>query len=185
MLTAAGYSLTVIDYSSRQLDMLRRFGVKVYFGDATRPDLLAAAGIAHAKLFVVAIDGKEQITELVHYVRANYPDVHILARAVDRNHVYDLWHAGCRDIVRESYDSSLRMGRSAFEALGVEKDHAEEMTQAFNDQDRRGMIELADAYDPNIPTQENEEYIARVREVSGTWQEELNAKMRAIRGMDG
>ena len=68
---------------------------------------------------MIAIDGKDQITELVRYVGHHYPNVHIIARAVDRNHVYDLWHAGCRDIIRETYDSSLRMGRSAFEALGA------------------------------------------------------------------
>jgi CPA2 family monovalent cation:H+ antiporter-2 len=164
--------------------MLRRFGVKVYFGDATRPDLLHAAGIDRAKLLVIAIDGKDQITELVHYVHTNYPDVHIMARAVDRNHVYDLWHAGCRDIIRETYDSSVRMGRSAFEALGVEKGHADQMAEAFSAVDRQGMIDVADAYDPDIPTTENQAYIDRVLELAGPRLEELSAKMRGIRGLD-
>ena len=184
MLSAAGFNTTVIDYSSRQLDMLRRFGVKVYFGDATRPDLLHAAGIAEAKVLVIAIDGKEQITELVHYVVTNYPDVHVMARAVDRNHVYDLWHAGCRDIVRETYDSSIRMGRSVFEAMGIDADHAQQMSDAFNIADRQGMIELADAYDPDIPTQDNQTYIDRVKEVAGPRAEVLGAEMRRIRGLD-
>jgi CPA2 family monovalent cation:H+ antiporter-2 len=67
----------VIDYSSAQLEMLRTFGIKVYFGDATRPDLLHAAGIAEAKLLVVAIDNEEQTTEVVRYVVKHYPDVHV------------------------------------------------------------------------------------------------------------
>ena len=113
MLRAAGYHTTVIDFSSKQLDMLAKFGVKVYFGDATRPDMLISAGIAEAKLFVIAIDDKDQITELVRHVTKAYPNLHVIARAVDRNHVYDLWAAGCRDIIRETYDSSTRMGRSA------------------------------------------------------------------------
>ena len=78
-----------------------------------------AAGIADAKLFVIAIDGKDQITELVRYVHHHYPDLHMIARAVGRNHVHDLWFAGCRDIIREYYDSSLRMGRSALKVMGA------------------------------------------------------------------
>jgi len=113
MLRNIGLSPTVMDFSARQLEFLKAFDVQAYYGDATRPDLLHAAGIENAKLLVIAIDGREQITELVKYVRHHYPDVHIVARAIDRDHVYDLWHAGCRDIVRETYDSSLRMARSS------------------------------------------------------------------------
>ncbi|MEO1747342.1 MAG: NAD-binding protein, partial [Pseudomonadota bacterium] len=84
---AAGHDVTVIDFSSAQLEMIAKFGLKAYFGDATRPDLLHSAGLGEAKLFVIAIDGKEQITELVRYTVKNYPNVHIVARAVDRGHV--------------------------------------------------------------------------------------------------
>jgi Trk K+ transport system NAD-binding subunit len=71
----------MIDYSSRRLQVMERFGFKHYFGDATRPDLLAAAGIGEAKLFVVAIDDRDQISELVKYVCATYPDLPVVARA--------------------------------------------------------------------------------------------------------
>ena len=184
MLTAAGHQPTVIDYSSEQLENLRKFGIRAYFGDATRPDLLSAAGIEEAKLLVVAIDGKEQITELVRYVVKTHPHVHVLARAVDRHHVYDLWASGCRDIVRETYDSSIRMGRAAFEALGVPGEKARRMADAFDRSDRRSMIELADLYDLNIPAIENDAYVARVKEISGPWQEELGREMAAIRDGD-
>ncbi|MEM7291432.1 MAG: NAD-binding protein, partial [Pseudomonadota bacterium] len=180
MMRAAGHTPTVIDFSSKQLDMLKKFGIRAYFGDATRPDLLHSAGLAEAKLFVIAIDGKEQITELVKYTTKNYPNVHVVARATDRNHVYDLWAAGCRDIIRESYDSSLRMGRSAFEALGHSSDTAEELKEAFNTMDRRSMLELAEHYDPDIPPLENETYMAKVRERVDVWQQELGAQMDAI-----
>ena len=122
MLRNIGLSPTVIDFSARQLEFLKAVDVQAYYGDATRPDLLHSAGIESAKLLMIAIDGREQITELVKYVRHHYPDVHIVARAIDRDHVYDLWHAGCRDIVRETYDSSLRMARSSIEALGYNRD---------------------------------------------------------------
>ena len=143
-----------------------------------------AAGIAEAKLLVVAIDGQDQITELVHYVHHNYPDVHIIARAINRDHVYDVWAAGSRDIIRETFDSSVRMGRSAFEAMGVHKDHAQEMADEFVAMDRRAMVAVADVHDPNVPAAQNEAYVERVMELLGPWQEELGQKMSAIRAQD-
>lgn len=181
MLRAAGEETTVIDFSAKQIDMLKVFGMKTYYGDATRPDMLHAAGIDEAKLLVIAIDDKEKITELVHYITHTRPHVHVLARAIDRNHVYDLWHAGCRDIIRETYDASLRMGKSAFEALGVSKENAEEMLNAFNAMDRQGMLDVADAYDPDIPTMENQAYIDRIREVAAPRAEALREEMQEIR----
>ncbi len=180
MLRGGGMSPTVIDYSSKQLEMLKAFKVQAYYGDATRPDLLAAAGIAEAKLFVIAIDDKEQITELVHYIRKNYPDVHIVARAHDRNHVYDLWAAGCRDIIRESYDSSLRMGRSAIEALGYSRDQAERVVDVFNEIDRRGMLAAAEHWDPAIPALENEAYMTAVNQMIDEFEPEFAERMGAI-----
>jgi CPA2 family monovalent cation:H+ antiporter-2 len=180
ILRGSGMLPTVIDFSSKQLELLKSFNVHAYYGDATRPDLLHAAGIADAKLFVIAIDDKDQITELTKYVRHHYPSLHIIARAIDRNHVYDLWHAGCRDIVRDTYDGSLRMGRSAIEALGYTRDQAQRMTDTFNDIDRQGMISMAEHYDPAIPAFENEAYVACIRENLGTWEAELTVKMGAI-----
>ncbi|MEM9582690.1 MAG: cation:proton antiporter [Pseudomonadota bacterium] len=180
LLKGAGHTPTVIDYSSKQLDMLAKFGVKAYYGDATRSDLLHSAGIAEAKLLVVAIDNKEQITHLVKYAINTYPDLKVVARAVDRQHVYDLYQAGCREIIRDTYDSSLRIGRSALESLGVPLETAEEMKEAFNQMDRKSMLALARHYDPNIPAFENETYMAAVREMADTWEVELQDQMAAI-----
>lgn len=180
ILSAAGYRLTVIDYNAQHLDNMRRFGARIYYGDATRPDMLQAAGLQHCKVFVAAIDDKEKLTELVHYVHTTAPHVHIIARAIDRHHVYELWAAGCRDIIRETYDSSLRMGRSALEALDIPKDRAVMMVDAFNRADRASMIRLADAYDPKIPVMENEVYIARVQEILGPREVAMNAEMMHI-----
>ena len=177
MLRAAGYSTTVIDFSSAQLEFLRRFGVQAYFGDATRPDLLHAAGIDDASMLVIAIDDQDRITELAHYVHTTHPHIHIIGRAINRDHVYQLWHAGCRDIIRETYDSSLRMGRSAFVALGHSEEDAQRMTDEFEKTDRSTMVELASLYDPDIPTHENEAYTARVRERSAEWEKDLRGRM--------
>jgi len=165
MIKGSGFTTTVVDFSADHLEILRKFGIKAYFGDATRPDLLEAAGIREARILVVAIDGKHQITELVKYVTLNYPSVHIIARAVDRNHVYDLYAAGCRDIIRETFDSSVRTGRSALVALGLSHDEAEKVAHGYVDDDQNAMIVLASLYDPDIPNTENTEYIAKVKEV--------------------
>ncbi len=180
ILSAAGYSLTVIDYNAKHLENMRIFGAQIYYGDATRPDLLHAAGLQKAKIFVIAIDDRDKITELVRYAKQAAPDVHIVARAVDRHHVYELWAAGCRDIIRDTYDSSLRMGRSVFEAMGIAPDRAEMMVEAFNRADRASMISLADAYDPAIPVMENKEYVARVQEIIGPREAALHDEMMEI-----
>ena len=184
MLNAAGYKATVIDYNSKRIENLGRFGVKVYYGDATRPDLLHSAGVERAKLLVIAIDEREQITELTKYLLQNHPNLHVMARAVDRDHVYDLYFAGCRDIIRETYDSSIRMGRSAFEALGIESHHARAMAAAFDETDRRSMVEVADVYDPAIPVAENEAYVAKVRKILDEWGPEMQKRMQEIRRSD-
>ena len=164
ILLAAGYKTVVLDYQSEQLERLRAFGVKVYFGDAMRPDLLHAAGIEDARMLVIAIDDKECATELVHYVTENHPHVYIVARALDRHHVYELWAAGCRDIIRDTFDSSVRAGRSALEALGVHPYDAERQVRGFVLNDKEQMFALASSYDPDIPPHENEDYVLRSRE---------------------
>lgn len=180
MLRGAGLKPTVIDFSSKQLEMLKAFSVQAYYGDATRADLLHAAGINEAKLLIIAIDGKDQITELVKHVRQYHPDVHIIARAVDRGHVYDLWFAGCRDIIRETYDSSLRMGRSAVEALGYSRTQAEQVTEAFAAFDRTTMLMAAEHYDPAVPMHRNEALLAHFHQERGTMEAELFERMSAI-----
>jgi len=175
-----GLSPTVMDFSARQLEFLKAFDLQAYYGDATRPDLLHSAGIENAKLLVIAIDGREQITELVKYVRHHHPDVHIVARAVDRDHVYDLWHAGCRDIIRETYDSSLRMARSAMQSIGYSSNQAAQLTEAFNELDRGSMVMAADHYDPAVPMKDNEAYMSRVRELSCDWEAEMTLRIEAI-----
>jgi len=180
-LSAAGFETTVLDYSSDQLEMLRGFGLRVHFGDATRPDLLHAAGIEEAKVLVIAIDNKEAITNMTRYVCRAHPNVHVVARAYDRMHTYDLWSVGCRDIVRETYDSSIRAGRSAFEALGFDRARATEMMQHFEEMDREIMLDLAALHDHDVPVSENEPFKARYREMTDEWERELKGRMGVTR----
>ena len=184
LLRTAGFSTTVIDFNSRHIDFVRKFGFKTYFGDATRPDLLHAAGIETAKLIVVAIDDQAQINEVVRHVIKHHPNVHVVARAIDRTHVYELWSLGCRDIIRETYDSSLRMGRSSFEALGISREAAQKMTDAFDVIDKQRLREQAGDYDVTKAPWENEEFIARVRESLEDWEAELGTAMQSIMEKD-
>ncbi|MGI9510644.1 MAG: NAD-binding protein, partial [Geminicoccaceae bacterium] len=180
MLRAAGYTPTVLDYSAAHLDALRPFGFKVFYGDATRPDLLHAAGIEKARLLIVAIDGKEPITELVRYVQMTYPNVRIVARAVDRQHVYDLYAAGCREIVRETFDSSVRAARSAYEVLGMHPFDAEQLARKFTEDDRFILSEMAEVHDPDTLPHLNEAYVERSRSLMEEHEAKIFAKGRAF-----
>ncbi len=163
ILTSAGFKTVVLDYQSEQLERLRAFGVKVFFGDATRPDLLHAAGIDEAQMLVIAIDDKHNATELVHYVRQNHPHVYIVVRAFDRLHVYELWAAGARDIIRESFDGAVRAGRSALEALGMHSYEAERQTRGYVLNDKQQMRDLAEVFDPDVPAHENAAFVERTK----------------------
>ena len=176
ILTAAGYKSTVVDYSASQLEMLRKFGIKAYYGDGRSPELLHAAGIEKAKVLVVAMDDKASITELVRHVCQHHPKLHVVARAIDRFHVYDLWAAGCRDMVRETYDSSLRMGRSVFQALGYSIDDAQEMVNEFDQRDRKAMFEMASVYKSDVPSEENQAFLAKMKEFTEEIERELIGK---------
>jgi CPA2 family monovalent cation:H+ antiporter-2 len=180
ILLSAGVRTVVLDYQSEQLEMLRAFGIKVFFGDAMRPDLLHAAGIEKAKMLVIAIDDRESATELVHYVTKHYPHVYIVVRAIDRHHVYELYSAGARDIIRDTFDSSVRAGRSALEALGFHPYDAERQVRGFVLNDKAQMFALASSYDPSVPAHENEEYVRRTREYLDRYAEVMKGNAAAF-----
>ena len=165
LLRASGYSTVVLDHHSAQLDMLRAFGLDAFYGDATRPDMLHATGIQNAKILVVAIDDKEQATAIVEYVSHNYPHIKIVSRAIDRSHVYHLWNAGSREIIRETFDSAVRAGRTTLQLLGEDPKEAHRKAEIFTKNDREGMKELAVLYDPDIPDHLNEAYVAKAKEL--------------------
>lgn len=180
MLRIAGHKTVVLDHSSSQLDMLRAYGIEVFYGDASRPDMLHAAGIDEARVLVVAIDDREQITDIVRHVSHNHPHVHVIARAVDRHHVYELYAAGCRDIIRDTFDSAVRTGRSTLEALGYHAYDAELRARDFVRADRRTLRELAELFDPDIPSHENPAYVEKVRAMRAEQEAEITGKARPV-----
>ncbi|WP_299346902.1 monovalent cation:proton antiporter-2 (CPA2) family protein [uncultured Maritalea sp.] len=165
MLLGNGFKTVVLDLSAEAVDRVGRFGVKTFFGDASRPDLLHAAGLHEAKMIVVAIDDEERALEIVRHARQVRPDIHIVARARDRNSVYDMYYAGANDMIRETFDSSVRAGRSALEGLGIHPYEAEKIASAFVELDLWGIRQLAELHNPDIPPHENDEYIKKAIEV--------------------
>ena len=160
MVTSSGFRTTVIDNDLKLIQLLRRFGFKGYYGDPTRPDLLKAAGLDDAKVLVAAMDDKAATTRLVEYARRARPDLHIIARAYDREHVYELYRAGADDIVREMFDSALRVGRYVLEGVGLTKTESFELERLFFDMDRASVRALAEVWKPGVPIDQNAEYIA-------------------------
>lgn len=161
LVRSVGYDTTVLDNNLQTIQMMRKFGVKGFFGDPTRPDLLKAAGLDSAKVLVVAVNSPEACLKIVAHARAERPDLHIIARARDRTHVYGLYQAGANDIVREMFDSSLRVGRYVLENIGLSEFEAHEAERMFYKHDRHIIRELANYWDPKLRADENEAYRER------------------------
>ena len=131
MLLANGIRPVVLDHDADEVELLRKFGYRVFFGDATRLDLLQAAGAANARLLVNAIDGVEDSLALVDRVRANFPKLPIVSRARNVSHYLELRLRGVDVIERETFESALRAGRSALELLGMDRYRAREVADIF------------------------------------------------------
>jgi glutathione-regulated potassium-efflux system ancillary protein KefC len=144
LLLASGIRPVVLDHDADAVDSLRKFGYRVYYGDATRLDLLEAAGARKARLLVNAIDDVEDSIALVDRVRANYPGLPILARARNVSHYFELRLRGVTVAERETFEAALRVGRVALEAMGFDRFRARELADAF----RRHNIASVDATMP-------------------------------------
>jgi len=177
LVQAAGFNTVVLDSDLRTIQLMRSFGFKAFFGDPTRPELLAAAGLEHAKVLVVAVDDKKSAIDLVTYARQMRPDIAITARAHDRLHVYELYQAGADHIVREMFDSSLRAGRYVLEDMGLSDYEAHDMEVAFYRHDRQSLGELARLWEPGKPISENTAYMERARELNNNIESALVSQL--------
>jgi len=182
MVTMSGFKTTVLDHDLATIRLMRKFGFKGYFGDPTRPELLKAAGLEKAKILVVCLDNKEAAIRLVSYARRMRPDLHIIARARDRVHVFELYKAGANDIVRELFDSSLRAARYVLENSGLSDFEAAEAERIFFKLDRAAVRDLAQVWKPGIPVEENAEYLARSQELSRELEAALTEHFAAQEG---
>jgi len=145
-LTTNGCKVIVLDHDPRTIENVARIGIRTYYGDATRPDLLRAAGLADASLFVAALDDREQQTQVVAHVAEHYPACRILARASDRHHVYELREAGAHVVERELFEGSLKLGRAALIELGAHPFRAEQQSRLFRRHDHETMAALEEKW---------------------------------------
>lgn len=178
MLVAQGTKTVVLDYKSDLINGLSKFGIKAFYGDATRPDLLHSAGLQNARMLVVAIDDPEKATELVRHAKRENPDIHIIARASDRLHVYRLFDAGANDIVREMFDSSVRASRYALQSLGMSETKARKATKVFVEHDRDTLRKLAQLWHEDMDVFENPEYVDAAKASSRLLEEALSEAMK-------
>ena len=130
-------SFTAIDSNLEKVDFVRNYGGTLYYGDATQPNILRAAGIEYAKVFILAIDDIEDSMNVARHIRLNYPDLKLLVRARDRHHVHLLRDLGVEHIWRETYLTSLDMGYHALCGLGVSEADALKSVELFRDYDEK------------------------------------------------
>jgi monovalent cation:proton antiporter-2 (CPA2) family protein len=166
LLKASGYETTLLDHDAGQIEMVGRFGSKVFYGDASRSELLESAGAAKAKVLVVAIDDREKAVRMIHVARMHFPELKILARAYDRRHAYELMKAGAECITRETFGSAVRMGRDALRMLGIPDDRAHRMSDTFEKHDNEGLQKLYEVWGDDqaygLGIQEHLEHLERV-----------------------
>lgn len=136
-----GISFTALERDAGQVEVVRRFGMKVYFGDPTRPDMLRAAGAEQAKLLVVALDDPPGVIRTVEVAKRNFPNLAILARARNRWYAHLLMDRDVDGQVRDTYFSSLEMSRIALTTLGIDPAAAERAVTLFREHDEKNLIE--------------------------------------------
>lgn len=147
VLAAQQIPFTVIEPSSEQVDFSRRFGTKLYYGDPARPEILRAAKVGEAKVFILALDDPEHSLRVARAVRRLYPSLRILARARNRQHAFKLMDLGVDEILRETLHSSLELTRRTLEGIGFKPEDAAERVERFRQFDERLLVEQHLVYD--------------------------------------
>ncbi len=143
LLRANGVGTTVLEYDSDHVEVLRKLGLKVFYGDASRHDLLRAAGAEQARLMILALDDHERTLGLVRTIKKNFPHLTLLARAAGRPEAYELLDAGVQHVYRETLDTSLRLGVDALRLLGARSYRAHRAARTFRRHDEESVVELA------------------------------------------
>jgi len=173
-LRANNIGATVLDSDSDNVDLLRRMGFKVYYGDASRHDLLDIAGAGNAKLIIIAIDDEEKRLEMIDTVKKHFPNLRMLVRATNRNDAYDLMNAGMLHIYRETIDTSLRVGIDALRMLGHRAHEATRSARTFFLEDEKSLKHLS-------AIRNDEEYVTAIRRKT----EELEEALKSDREIMG
>ncbi|HVK88253.1 MAG TPA: monovalent cation:proton antiporter-2 (CPA2) family protein [Kofleriaceae bacterium] len=146
LLRANRIPVTILDLDPEMVDVLGRLGVKVYYGDASRVDLLHAAGCERAKLFVLAVDNKDEATKIAEAVRHNFPHLTILARAYDRPHYWELRALGVHKVYRETFGSAHETAIESLKQLGYRAHTAHRLARRWRLHDEQVIEELGAIY---------------------------------------
>lgn len=174
LLHANKIGMTVLDHDPDQIELLRKFGFKVFYGDATRIDLMRAAGIAKARLLVVALDDVEGGLKLVAAVRHAFPDLQIIARARNVTHYFALMDLGVTVIERETFESALLLGRQALRKLGFGAYRARQAAMKFRSHNLQTLHEM-------YPHQKDQQQLVSIAKQAREELEEMFAYDRTLR----
>lgn len=155
-LRANNIGATILDTDSDNVDWLRRIGYKVYYGDASRPNLLEIAGAHKAKLIVIAIGDQKKRLEMIETIKKHFPNLQMLVRSANRYDAYDLMNAGMLHIYRETLDTSLRVGVDVMKMLGFTPEVADRSARTFFVHDEKALKYLS-------TIRNDEEYISAAR----------------------
>ena len=178
LLISNGVTTVVLDHQANQVDNMRQIGVRAYFGDATRPDMLHTAGIEHATALVVAIDNQESSVELVKYAKHTYPKITVIARAFDRGHGYRLRQAGADIIESETYHSALELGGHTMKVLGLHPFFVEQQKATYKRVEARKSEILYKAWEDNS---EGKRYDNNFRQLFINLEEKMSEEMQKDR----
>jgi len=176
LLDAQGFRTSVLEHDADQVDALRAFGRKVNYGDASRIDLLRAAGAEDAEVIVVAIDDQAKALEIVDNVRRHFPHLKILARAFDRRHAYEMIAKNVDGFERETFESSLKLGVKALVTLGVGPFQAERAGEVFRRYDEKILYEMSKHWGGDMAT-----FQKMVRDNTAMFEELMRTDMDAMR----
>ncbi|MDR3531838.1 MAG: monovalent cation:proton antiporter-2 (CPA2) family protein [Rhodopila sp.] len=141
-----GINFTALERDPGQVDVVRRFGTKVYFGDPTRADLLRSAGAEQAKLLIVVLDDMEAVLRVVEVAKRNFPQLKVMARARNRRHAYLLMDRSVDGLVRETFYSSLKMAEESLTMLGISPEDAVRSVALFREYDEQNLRETHAIY---------------------------------------
>lgn len=158
VLLANGIHSTIIDLDHDQVEFFRKLGLKVFYGDASRLDLLHAAGASKARLFILAIDDEAKAVEIVETIHRHFPRLPVLVRAFGRLHAYEFHKLGVDTLYRETLDSSLEMTAEALRRLGFGAYEARRAIRIFRAYDEQSVREMA-----RIETNDEKRYIEEAR----------------------
>lgn len=141
-LIANGLNATILDNNPDNIQVLRKLGYKVYYGDATRPNLLKSAGAEEARVLVVAVSDKTMSLKIVDLAQRHHPHLKILARSTDMDHTYELMNRGVEELVNDTFESSVTLGVQTLEHLGYNPYRAHRLAQTFKSHNNHVIREL-------------------------------------------